>query len=361
VARALDAPAGAAGEGAVVAGGSAGGALSLPTVEVAADGAAEGVGSGAVDLSRHTLTVPRPEAPRAFVSAGGVDAALEDYKEEQSVFKLWDVRIPAHVVRCVDGAHVWSLALDIADRGFRATSGMVAVTRHAPGDGSVALLDWVRLRCPTESGLDPRSVLRLLMQSCKLLEGGAPSRVDEVFASAAQASTSASSKIVLINGLHRMLALTLLFVFGAPVPDAPDASYDDAGGFLGGRLPAVGRQPTEGQPAPPAPKMPDFSALPASLLSAPGSGGGLAAAVILAVGRQLNVDTGVVARHHSLADELTFAQNFAWTHAVTLRSGEQLVVPKLVELWKGATAAKGGKTGGAFADAGGASASKMEK
>ena len=74
--------------------------------------------------------------------------------------------------------------------------------------------------------------------------------------------------------------------------------YDGMGGFLGGRLPAVGRQLRAGEPAPPPPMMPDFAALPASLLTNCRNGGGLSAAEALVVGRQLNVDTGFLARHH---------------------------------------------------------------
>ena len=136
--------------------------------------------------------------------------------------------------------------------------------------------------------------------------------------------------------------------------------YEGMGGFLGGRLPAVGRQLRAGEPAPPPPKMPDFAALPPSLLTSCGNGGGLSAAEALAVGRQLNVDTGVLARHHSLADELTFVQNFARSDALALGGSVELPVATLLELWAAVSAARMQTVGAAAADAS-ASSFKMAK
>jgi len=323
--------------------------------------------AGALPLaapSRAAVAEPLPAVPQGGAAMSfGTRAGADAFEEQQMHLRLWDVRIPAYVVRCVDGAHVWRLVVDIAARGFRTTSGMMAVTRHIPGDGSVSISDWVRTRCATESGLDPRSVLRILMDHCAVLEpsGSGSTRLEEAFHASATAASSIARPVVLVNGLHRILSLTLLYAFGTPLPDPEDAGvYDGMGGFLGGRLPAVGRQLRAGEPAPPPPKMPDFAALPASLLTSGRNGGGLSAAEALAVGRQLNVDTGVVARHHSLADELTFAQNFARSHAHAVGGSVELPVAKLVELWAAASAARMQTVGAVAADAS-ASSSKMEK
>jgi len=144
----------------------------------------------------------------SFGTLAGADA----FEEQQLHLRLWDVLIPAYVVCCVDGAHVWRLVVEIAARGFWTTNGMMAVTRHIPGDGSVSISDWVRTRCATESALDPRSVLRILMDHCAVHEpyGSGSTRLEEAFHASATATSSTARPVILVNSLHRILPLTLL-------------------------------------------------------------------------------------------------------------------------------------------------------
>ena len=107
---------------------------------------------------------------------------------------------------------MWRLVVDIAARSFWTTSGMMVVTRHIPGDGSVSIADWARARCATESGLDPRSVLRILMEHCAVHEpyGSGSTRLQAAFHASATATSSSARPVILGNGLHRILSLTLL-------------------------------------------------------------------------------------------------------------------------------------------------------